>query len=94
MPLFVVSRSNNKSIQQLFNRHYAGCMRSDSVGTLQAFTLTLREATIEDVLLLKKWDEQDCIQAVSGDKDFNDWNWEYELLQKPTTKHGDANSWP
>ena len=32
-----------------------------------------------DISTLKQWDEADHVQASSGDPNFNDWNWEYEL---------------
>jgi hypothetical protein len=78
-----VSRLNNKNFQQLCNRQYARHRASDCVGTLKAFTVKLRESTVEDVPLLKKWDEQDYIRAASGDEDYDDWNWEYELSRNP-----------
>jgi aminoglycoside 6'-N-acetyltransferase len=49
----------------------------------KVFTVTLRELTIEDVPLLEKWDEQEYIQAASGDADYEDWNWYYELSRTP-----------
>ena len=41
--------------------------------------VTLRGATIEDLLTLKYWDEQPHVRE-SGQDD--DWNWEVELLKK------------
>ena len=43
--------------------------------------VTLRNATIDDIPLLLKWDDQPHLSDpnVMGDEDYNEWNWEYEL---------------
>ncbi len=42
--------------------------------------ITLRTATINDLALLRHWDEQPHVKASDGDED---WNWEYELQRFP-----------
>jgi aminoglycoside 6'-N-acetyltransferase len=42
----------------------------------------LRNATLEDLQLLLSWDEAEHVHDCSGDPDWNDWNWEYELPRK------------
>jgi len=49
--------------------------------------VSLRNATINDLTLLKAWDEKPHLRDSSGDKDFNDWNWEYELPRNPFWRH-------
>lgn len=58
--------------------------RCASESTDSAFVprVQLRNATIDDMTLLLKWDEKEHLQGSwMGDPDFNDWNWEYELLR-------------
>lgn len=43
-------------------------------------TLQLREATIDDLALLRRWDE--APQVVDADP-HDDWAWETELLRRP-----------
>jgi aminoglycoside 6'-N-acetyltransferase len=40
--------------------------------------LTLRPATVEDVPLLRRWDDEPHVRAASGD---DDWEWETELAE-------------
>lgn len=43
-------------------------------------TLRLRPATIDDLDLLRRWDEQPHVVACDPN---DDWNWETELLRSP-----------
>ena len=45
--------------------------------------IRLRNATLDDLELLQRWDEQDYLQDpnVMGDSDYNEWNWQYELAR-------------
>lgn len=42
--------------------------------------IRLRNATIEDITIIKDWDNQQHV--IDSDPD-DDWNWEYELLRTP-----------
>lgn len=43
--------------------------------------VSLRPATLDDLSMIQKWDEEDYLQDEEkvGDAEYNDWNWEYEL---------------
>lgn len=45
--------------------------------------LVLRPATIKDAPILRAWDEKEYLKAISGDEEFNDWDWENELQRTP-----------
>jgi len=58
--------------------HNAGSRDSPSIPPAK---ISLRNATLDDLETLQKWDEQDSLsdENVMGGADWNDWNWEYEL---------------
>ena len=56
-------------------------MASTSLHSPQRRKVQMRQATIEDLELLLKWDEEDYLQDEEkfGDAEYNEWNWEKEL---------------
>ena len=86
------SSSSNANVNEV-NRTNSGTTTNNySIAVLhQRGKINLRNATIDDIPVLKEWDKQPHIQDpnVMGDSDYNDWNWEYELSQDKLTN----NSW-
>jgi aminoglycoside 6'-N-acetyltransferase len=75
---------------RIFIQLWGSCAASSSslyASTQASFSnLRLRNATIDDLATVQRWDEQPHLQQedVMGDNDFNDWNWLEELGKQPS----------
>jgi aminoglycoside 6'-N-acetyltransferase len=75
-------------------RQLSGCLCSPlscgkDVATSKTFHIRLRNATIDDLATIQRWDEQPYLQDedVMGDHDYNDWNWSEELTKQPSWRY-------
>jgi len=46
-------------------------------------SVLLRPARPDDLVHLRRWDEEEHVRDSGGDPEFNDWNWEEELNRTP-----------